>query len=393
MAFGELYITSQKNKLIQMRTKSIFLLLTLAFSLISCKEEYPELEDGMYAEFNTSMGPIVAELYFEETPMTVANFVSLAEGTSKMVDSTFKGKKYYDGLVFHRIIDGFMIQGGDPTGTGSGGPGYKYPDEFVDSLSHDSKGILSMANAGPGTNGSQFFITLAPVEQLDGRHTVFGKIVKGQDVVDSIGKVETGPRDRPVKDVVMNEVNIIRKGSAAKDFEAEKVFETKLADVEAKKEAEAKKMQELAAKKAKEFKALEPKADSLESGLKIYFETKGDGEKPKNGQQVNVNYEGYFADGTIFDTNKEEVAKEMDIYNEQRAMKGGYGPMPMVYGPDAPMIPGFKEGIQQMSVGDEAVIWIPSHLGYGERGAGSVIPPNTDLIFRIKLVEMAEEAK
>ena len=376
-----------------MKTKSIFLLLTVALSLFACNEEYPELEDGMYAQFNTSMGPIVAELYFEETPMTVASFVSLAEGNSKMADSTHKGKKYYDGLVFHRIIDGFMIQGGDPTGTGSGGPGYKYPDEFVDSLGHDSKGVLSMANAGPGTNGSQFFITLAPVEQLDGRHTVFGKIVKGQDVVDSIGKVETGPRDRPVKDVVMNEVNIIRKGSAAKNFDAPKVFESELAEIEAEKEEEAKKMQEMAAKKASEFEALEAKADSLESGLKIYFENKGEGEKPKNGQKVNVNYEGYFADGTIFDTNSEEVAKEMDIYNEQRAAQNGYGPMPMVYGPDAPMIPGFKEGIQQMRIGDEAVIWIPSALGYGERGAGGVIPPNTDLIFRIELVEMANEAK
>ena len=377
-----------------MKTKSLFLLLTLAMTLFACNEEYPELEDGMYAEFNTSLGPIVAELYFEETPMTVASFVSLAEGTSKMVDSTYKGKKYYDGLIFHRVIDGFMIQGGDPTGTGSGGPGYKYPDEFVDSLSHESKGILSMANAGPGTNGSQFFITLAPVEQLDGRHTVFGRVVKGQDVVDSIGKVETGPRDRPVKDVVMNEVNIIRKGSAAKNFDASKEFESQLADMEAEKEAAEKKMQEMADKKAEEFETLEAKADSLESGLKVYFENKGDGEKPNNGQSIKVNYEGYFADGTLFDTNKEDLAKEFNLYNERRAAQGGYGPATMVYGPDAPMIPGFKEGIQQMKIGDEAVIFIPSHLGYGERGAGGVIPPNTDLIFRIALVGMAgEESK
>lgn len=347
----------------------------------------------MYAEFNTSMGPIVAELYFEETPMTVASFVSLAEGTSKMVDSTYEGKKYYEGLIFHRVIDGFMIQGGDPTGTGSGGPGYKYPDEFVDSLSHDSKGVLSMANAGPGTNGSQFFITLAPVQQLDGKHTVFGKIVKGQDVVDSIGKTETGQRDRPVKDVVMNEVNIIRKGSAAKNFDAPKVFESELAAIEAEKEAEAKKMEEMAQKKAEEFEALEAEADSLDSGLKIYFENKGEGEKPNNGQKVMVNYSGYFADGTIFDTNRPELAKEFGIFDHRRETAGGYQPMAMVYGPDAPMIPGFKEGIQQMSIGDEAVLWIPSHLGYGERGAGGVIPPNTDLIFKIELVEMASESK
>ena len=372
-----------------MKTKSIFLLLTVALSLFACNEEYPELEDGMYAEFNTSLGPVVAELYFEETPMTVASFVSLAEGKSKMVDSTYKDKKYYDGLIFHRIIDGFMIQGGDPTGTGSGGPGYKYPDEFIDTLSHDSKGVLSMANAGPGTNGSQFFITLAPVKQLDGKHTVFGRIVKGQDVVDSIGKVETGPRDKPVKDVVMNEVNIIRKGKAAKDFDAPKEFEGKLADLEAEKEAEQKRVQDMAQAKVDEFEELEAKADSLSSGLKIYFTKKGEGEKPKNGQKVKVDYEGYFEDGSIFDTNKKELAEDYGIYDHRRDTQGMYNPMPMVYGPDAPMIPGFKEGIQQMSIGDEAVIFIPSHLGYGERGYGRAIPPNTDLIFKIELVGMA----
>lgn len=250
-----------------------------------------------------------------------------------------------------------------------------------------------MANAGPGTNGSQFFITLAPVPQLDSRHTIFGKVVKGQDVVDSIGKTETGPRDRPVKDIVINEVNIIRKGSAAKNFEAPKVFENQLAEIEAEKEAAEKEMQEKASKVAAEFEKLEAEADSLDSGLKIYFENKGEGEKPKNGQKVNLNYEGYFADGTIFDTNNEELAKEMNIYNEQRAAQGGYGPMPTVYGPDAPMIPGFKEGIQQMKVGDEVVIWIPSHLAYGERGAGGVIPPNTDLIFKLEMVGMADSAE
>ena len=376
-----------------MRTKSIFLLLTVAMSLFACNEEYPELEDGMYAEFNTSMGPIVAELYFEETPMTVASFVSLAEGTSKMADSTYKGKKYYDGIIFHRVIDGFMIQGGDPTGTGSGGPGYKYPDEFVDSLSHDSKGVLSMANAGPGTNGSQFFITLAPVQQLDGKHTVFGKIVKGQDVVDSIGKTETGPRDRPVKDVVMNEVNIIRKGSAAKNFDAPKTFENELAEMEAEKEEEARKLQEKKDKIVQDFEALEEKADSLDSGLKIYFENKGEGEKPTMGQKVMVVYEGYFEDGTVFDTNNKELAQEVGIYDHRRDTQGMYGAMPMDFSPEARLIAGFKEGLQQMKVGDQAVIWIPSHLGYGERGYGRAIPPNTDLIFRLKITGIAGQSE
>ena len=376
-----------------MRTSKFLLLFTVVFTMFACNDEYPDLEDGMYAEFKTNYGTFVAELYYEATPITVSSFVSLAEGTNKMVDSTHKGKNYYNGLTFHRIIDGFVIQGGDPTGTGSGGPGYKFPDEIVDSLSHDSKGILSMANAGPGTNGSQFFITLGPVQQLDGKHTVFGKVVKGQDVVDSIGKVETGPRDRPTKDVVMNEVNIIRKGKAAKNFDAPKVFESELANIEAEKEAEEKKMQEIASKKNEEFKALEAKADSLDSGLKIYFENKGDGEKPKNGQQVKVSYEGYFADGTLFDTSKKELAQEMGIYDHRRDTSGQYGPMTTVYGPDAPMIPGFKNAMQQMQVGDEVVVFIPSAMGYGERGAGGVIPPNTDLIFKIEMVEIVDDSK
>ncbi|MCP9200920.1 peptidylprolyl isomerase [Gramella sp. GC03-9] len=373
-----------------MKTKSIFLLLSIAFSLFSCNEEYPDLEDGMYAEFKTSMGPIVAELYYEETPVTVSSFVSLAEGTSEMVDSTYKGKKYYDGIIFHRVIDGFVIQGGDPTGQGSGGPGYKFPDEFVDSLSHDEKGVLSMANAGPGTNGSQFFITLDAVPQLDGRHSVFGKVVKGMDVVDAIGKVETGPQDRPVEEIKINELNIIRKGKEAKNFNAPKVFGDELAAIEAEKAEEAKRMQEQRAKIAEEFDEMEAKADSLDSGLKIYFEKEGEGEKPKNGQKVNVLYEGYFEDGTVFDTNRKEVAQEAGMYDHRRESQGGYNPMPMQYGPDAPMIPGFKEGMQQMQVGDQAVIFIPSHLGYGERGAGGVIPPNSDLIFRIEITGMAQ---
>lgn len=373
-----------------MRTSKFLLLFAMVFTMISCNDDYPELEDGMYAEFKTNYGTFVAELYFEQTPITVASFVSLAEGDNKMADSTYRGKNYYDGLTFHRIIDGFVIQGGDPTGTGSGGPGYKFPDEIVDTLSHDSKGILSMANAGPGTNGSQFFVTLAPTPNLDGRHTVFGKVVEGQEVVDSIGKVETGPQDKPVKTVTMEEVNIIRKGKAAKDFDAPEVFEDELQAIKDQEEAEAKKRQEAKSANAEEFEKHKDEAETLDSGLQIYYEEEGDGERPKTGEMVEVLYEGYFSDGDIFDTNKEELAKEMGLFNESRKNQGGYGPMTVVYGPDAPMIPGFKEGIQQLRVGDKALLYIPSHLGYGERGAGGVIPPNTDLVFRVELVGIQE---
>lgn len=284
-----------------MRTSKFLLLFAVVFTMFACNDEYPDLEDGMYAEFKTNYGTFVAELYYEATPITVSSFVSLAEGTNKMVDSTHKGKNYYDGLTFHRIIDGFVIQGGDPTGTGSGGPGYKFPDEIVDSLSHDSKGILSMANAGPGTNGSQFFVTLAPTQNLDGRHTVFGKIVTGLDVVDAIGKVETAERDKPVKTVTMEEVNIIRKGKSAKNFDAPEVFEEELQAIKEKEDAEAKKRQEAKDENAEYFSSRKEEAETLDSGLKIYFEEKGDGEKPKTGVMVEVWYEGYFEDGDIFD--------------------------------------------------------------------------------------------
>ena len=154
------------------------------------------MKPGTYAHFDTSLGNFTIQLFEEQAPKTVDNFVKLAE------------KDFYNGVIFHRVIDGFMIQGGDPTGTGRGGPGYKFADEFHPQLRHNSEGILSMANAGPNTNGSQFFITLAPTPHLDNRHAVFGKVVEGMDVVKKIGKTQTGAMDRPVTDVVMKTVKI-----------------------------------------------------------------------------------------------------------------------------------------------------------------------------------------
>lgn len=364
----------------------------MLLGLVGCKEDYPDLEDGLYAEFNTNYGTFVAELYYEATPTTVANFVSLAEGKShSMVDSTYRGKKFYDGIKFHRVIKDFMIQGGDPTGTGSGDPGFRFPDEIVDSLTHDSKGYLSMANAGPGTNGSQFFVTLAETPWLNGRHTIFGKVVQGQEVVDSIGQVETGPQDRPLKDVTIESVNIIRKGKEAKDFNAAQVFENRLAQIKADEEEATRKQEEAKAANAQKYSSLKEEAEELESGLQIHYLEKGEGPKPAPTDMVQVMYEGYFDDGTIFDTNKEELAQQMGIFNPQRAAQGGYGPMTTPIGPDAQMIPGFKEGLQQMSVGDKAVLFIPSHLAYGPGGAGGVIPPNADLIFNVEMVGIAEQ--
>lgn len=374
-----------------MKKLNFILICTILLGLVGCKDEYPNLEDGIYAEFNTNKGTFVAELYYEATPLTVANFVSLAEGnTHSMVDSTYQDKKFYDGLIFHRVIKDFMIQGGDPTGTGSGGPGYKFPDEIVDTLSHDSKGILSMANAGPGTNGSQFFITLNETPWLDGRHTIFGKVVEGMEVVDSIGQVETGPRDKPVNDLVIENLNIIRKGKEAKNFDAVQVFESGLEEAEAEREEQERLQMEARAASAERFESLREEAEELESGLQIHYLERGEGPQPAQGQMVEVDYAGYFEDGTLFDTSMEDVAVEGGVFNQQRKDQIGYNPMVVPYGPDAPVIAGFREGIQQMKVGDRVVLFIPSHLGYGERGAGGVIPPNTDLIFELEMVGIQE---
>ncbi|GAA4274542.1 peptidylprolyl isomerase [Aquimarina gracilis] len=367
-----------------MKKLNLLFLTFIAIALGSCNEKYPELQDGLYAEIKTNKGVAVAKLYHDLTPMTVANFVSLAEGTNTMVDSSYIGKKYYNGIIFHRVIKDFMIQTGDPLGTGTGDPGYKFPDEIVDSLTHKSKGILSMANSGPGTNGSQFFITLKPTPWLNGGHTVFGEIVMGQDVIDSIGTVKTGPRDKPVGEIKMLEVNIIRKGSDAKAFDTEKAFAEKLKVIEEEKAEKERLEKERDEKIAAKYAELKTKATKLDSGLEILFLNKGTGDKPKIGDKVLVNYEGYLATGKMFDTSYEDKAKEFGVFNPRRP---SYGPMPMPYSPDARMIPGFKEGALQMkNVGDKVILFIPSHLGYAERGAGRVIPPNSDLIFELEMM-------
>ncbi len=374
-----------------MKKVSFLFVCTILLGLTGCKEDYPDLEDGLYAEFNTSKGTFLAELYYKQTPITVANFVSLAEGNShSLIDSTYRGKKFYDGLIFHRVIKDFMIQAGDPLGTGSGNPGYKFPDEIVDTLKHESKGILSMANAGPGTNGSQFFVTLAPTPWLDGRHTIFGKVIQGMEVVDTIGQVETGDRDKPVQEVKIESLRIIRKGNAAKNFDAPKIFEDRLASLKAEEEELEARQKNRMAEDAQRFNALKEDAQTLESGLQVHYLEKGNGPKPGENDMVRVYYEGYFTDGRLFDTNREEVAKELGVFNQNRKDQQGYEPMPTPYGPTAPMIPGFKEGMQQLNVGDKAVIYIPSHLAYGPAGSGGVIPPDADLIFVIELVDIVE---
>lgn len=268
--------------------------LILVISLTSCKTRYPDLEDGIYAEFITNKGTMVAKLEIEKNPITVANFVSLAEGNNTMVDNKYKDKKYYDGTVFHRVMDGFIIQGGDPTGTGFGNPGYKFNDKFHPDLKHDKPGILSMANPSLNSNGSQFFITEVANPSLDNVHTVFGKLIIGLNIQDSISNVPVDKKYKPLKDVVLEELNIIRKGKVAKQFDAPTVFKNHFAEVERLTKEKAEKAAAITKSSREKFDTQVAKATVLESGLKYFITEKGTGEKLKQGDKALTHYAVYF---------------------------------------------------------------------------------------------------
>ncbi len=347
-----------------MKTISKLSLLTLIIMSISCNDEYPNLDDGLYARFDTNYGDFIAELYHQRAPMTVGNFVSLAEGTNPKADEKYQGKKFYDSLIFHRVMDGFMIQGGDPLGTGFGDPGYKFPDEFHPELSQDTIGALSMANGGPNTNGSQFFITLTPQGRLDNKHAVFGQIVQGQPIVDSIGKVETDARNKPSEPVTINTIEIIRKGSDAKNYDAVKAFEEGISEFEAE---QAKKEEEIQNK----INSMYDNLTETESGLKyVITKENPDGEQPESGNTVSVHYEGRLIDGTVFDSSFKRD-KPIDFPLGQRRV-----------------IAGWDEGISLLKKGEKATLVIPPDLGYGPNGAGGVIPPNAYLVFDVELVDI-----
>ncbi|UCD60501.1 MAG: peptidylprolyl isomerase [Flavobacteriaceae bacterium] len=372
--------------------KKIIVLILIGFlALTSCtSSKYKDLGDGLFADLNTSQGEIIVKLEMEKTPVTVANFVSLAEGNNPFVGDEYKDRKYYDGIIFHRVIKDFMIQGGDPTGTGRGNPGYRFKDEFNDSLVHDKAGILSMANSGPKTNGSQFFITHKETPFLNGKHTVFGEVVLGLEVVDSIANVKTyaepNRKDKPVVDVVMNSMTIVRNGKDAKNFDAVKVMTDYFAEEEAIIAAMAKVKSDFAKEIEEQKQNL---AEELPSGLKILNLKEGTGAKPKIGDKVLVYYAGWLTNGTLFDSNYEDIAIKFDKYDERRKQGGGYEPFPMDFSPDSRLVAGFKEGLLGMKIGDKIRIFIPPHLGYGEQGGGP-IPPNADLIFDVEILGIAE---
>ena len=309
------------------------------------------MQDGIYAKITTEKGTILAKLTHQETPGTVGNFVALAEGNLEN-DAKPQGEPYYDGIKFHRVIPDFMIQGGDPNGTGAGGPGYQFDDEFHPELTHDGPGVLSMANAGPGTNGSQFFITHVETPWLDNKHTVFGKVVEGQDVVDAVAQGDT-----------MQKVEILREGEEAKQWNAVEAFR-QFNGAKAEREAAAKKEQEQV------LEELAAGFEKTDSGLRYKIIQKGDGAKAEKGQTVAVHYKGMFPDGKEFDNSFK---------------RGNPIEFPVGMGN---VIPGWDEGIQLLQVGDKARFVIPSQLAYGSRGAGGVIPPNATLVFDVELVNV-----
>jgi peptidylprolyl isomerase len=376
--------------------KIILILSALTSSLMGCNEKYNELEEGLYAEFDTNMGAMVVKLSYEKTPITVANFVALAEGNHPDVDSIFKNRPFYDGLIFHRVINNFMIQGGDPEGTGRGGPGYKFPDEFDTTLMHNKPGILSMANSGPGTNGSQFFITETPTPHLNNKHTVFGEVVLGLDIQDSISNVETGVADRPISDIIIKKLNIIRKGEQAKNFNAVNIWNielSKLIDENNRKEKENERIRleniAIGKQKATDFlptlKNYKSRSIKQANGLRVLYLNKGSGIEPKQGDTVKLYYELYDPNANLIDSNSREIEEQYGRFSSEKETRGRYNPMPMILSNDAPMIQGFKNAVEQMRVGDKIYVHIPYQLGYGEQGSG-IIAPKQDLIFIISMV-------
>ena len=346
--------------------------------IIGCSTSKNGLEKGLYADIQTNKGNILIQLTYDKTPTTVANFVSLAEGTNNQVDSIYKGKYYYDGLVFHRVIPDFMIQGGDPTATGQGGPGYQFEDEFAEELKHDGPGVLSMANAGPDTNGSQFFITHKETPWLDGKHSVFGKVVQGQSVVDSIQQNDT-----------IVAVEIIRKGSEARKFKAEDVFDVYFDGIEERKAAKLAKQEKIKADKAAALSALKADAITTDSGLSYVITNKTEGASVVPGVTAFTHYAVYFEDGKLLDTSIATVAKAYDMYDSRRDNGGGYSPIEARVDPEVSLIEGFKEGLSLLKEGEKATLYLPADIAYGEGNA--VIPPNATLIFEVEIVEVRGE--
>lgn len=348
-----------------MKIYKILIAIVVLFS--ACKSvKYPDLENGLYADIQTNKGDVLIKLHEKEVPMTVANFVSLAEGDNPKMTDSLKGKPYYNSTKFHRVIKDFMIQGGDITGTGAGNAGYRFGDEFpMDEngeliYKHDSAGVLSMANSGKATNSSQFFITHKETPWLDGMHSVFGKVLIGQNIVDVIQKND-----------YIKEVNIIRVGKEAKKFKAATVFEYELSKEEERK-AERERVIAEAKRKFQEDKGIK-NAIATDSGLKVLKLQKGNGKKVNPAIPTTVHYTLYLDSG-------KKIASSLDKKE------------PFVFtinNSELPLIPGWKEGVKTMREGDKSIFFIPYYLGYGEEGLGPILG-KSDLVFEVEVLKVGK---
>ena len=355
--------------------KKILIPLVALITLLGCKTQHPDLESGLYADIRTNKGSILLKLAYDKSPITVANFVSLSEGENPKVSDEFKSKKYYNGIKFHRVIPDFMIQGGDPTGTGSGGPVYRFDDEFSD-LTHKGPGILSMANAGPGTNGSQFFITHKATPLLDGKHSVFGEVVSCLEIVDSIEQ-----------NYLIEEVEIIRKGREAKQFDAPEIFTTYFDQKEVIAQEKEAKLNSIKEGNVSKFESQKSSAKMTASGLQYKITSQGNGTPVKSTNKATVHYAVYFVDGMLLETSKLEIAEANDAVNIQRKNANQYNPFQAAVGPDDAMIEGFKEGLRLLNKGDKATLFLPYTLAYVAQG-GQGIPPQSDLIFEVEIISV-----
>ncbi len=364
--------------------KKLFI-LTLLISLFSCtKDKYPDLNDGIYAEINTTKGIMIAQLSFDKTPITVANFILLAKGEHPFITDKLKSKKFFDGMLLTK--DKNIIQAINNHETKD--VGFDFEDEQpVDNeanfiFTHNKKGVLSMANRGRNTNNTQFFITLKETPSFDGKYTIFAHLVKGVDILDKIEK----------KDNIIS-VNIIKKGKEATRFNAKKTFSdyyTKYTEKKNKEYAKIKKRTDNAKKAKKQMKRFffnnKKLAKAYPSGLRILTTKDGIGEKPKKGSQVYVDFAGFLEDGSLFGTTVLKTAEMFNQYDEQFDQDNKYHSLIMLYSDKAKLIKGLKEGLQKMQYGEKAMLFIPAKLAYGEKGDGYKVPPNTDLVIELEIL-------
>lgn len=321
--------------------------------MVSCQKKR---EPGLYAEIQTDKGLMVAKLFYKEAPLTVLSFVGLAEG---IIENTAKtpGTPFYDGLTFHRVEPDFVIQGGCPKGDGSGGPGYHIPDEFNPQLRHNKAGILAMANAGPHTNGSQFYITLKAVPSLDDRYSVFGELIEGLDIPAKI-----------VKGDLIRTIKIIRVGAEAEAFKVN-FDDFKQTVMQRYGELNAAGNNQIA-EQAKLVQQKWPDAETTASGMKFIIQQPGQGDKPVSGDIVHAHYVGSLLDGTEFDNSRKSNEPISFPVGQNRVIRG------------------WDEALMDMKIGEKRLLIIPPELGYGSRGAGNVIPPFSYLVFEVELIKI-----